>query len=134
MRQIKRSKKVIESAIKALSEPKKKQYLIHFKSYSYDNFYMLTSNMKLFNMKTGKLKISAKKFCETYIPYEYEGWKNNKFKYELFEASSVNSNGIAMFLNKINCGPFSSVEVEKIDTNEMPEDVAIFSDGITYVD
>ena len=45
MRQIKRSKKVIESAIKALSEPKKKQYLIHFKSYSYDNFYMLNDQI-----------------------------------------------------------------------------------------
>lgn len=111
----------------------KKQYLIRFKSYSFDNYYMLTSNEKLFT-KTGKLKISAKQFCKTYVPYEYEGWKGKKFQHEGITFTTVNSKGIAVFLNFINCGPFSSYVPERIDTKDMPEDVAIFSDGITYVD
>lgn len=95
---------------------------------------MLTSNEKLFNSKTKKLKITAKEFCKQYIPYEYEGWvaPGTKFKFEGFEFATVNSNGIATFINKIG-GPFVSFETEKIDTNDMPEDKAIFSDSIDFV-
>lgn len=109
-----------------------KKFLIKFKSYSFDNFYMLTTNNKLVDQKTGKLKITAEKFCKTYIPYEYEGWKKDKFKYELFEVWSVGNDGIAKVVNRIS-GPFIFTETDRINTNEMPEDIAFFSDSIDFV-
>ncbi len=109
-----------------------KKFLIKFKSYSFDNFYMLTTNNKLVDQKTGKLKITAEKFCKTYIPYEYKGWEKGKFEYELFEVWPVADNGIARVVNRIG-GPFIYTTTEKIDTAEMPEDVALFSDSIDFV-
>ena len=109
-----------------------KKFLIRFKSYSFDNFYMLTTNNKLVDQKTGKLKITAKEFCKTYVPEEYEGWKRRKFEYELFEVWPVGDDGIAEVVNRIG-GPFIFTETDRIDTNEMPEDVALFSDSIDFV-
>lgn len=109
-----------------------KKFLIRFKSYSFDNFYMLTTNNKLVDQKTGKLKITADKFCKTYVPYEYEGWKRRKFEYELFEVWPVGDDGIAKVVNRIG-GPFVFTETDKIDTTEMPEDEALFSDSINFV-
>lgn len=83
-------KSAIKKTTKAVTKTDNlKKFLIRFKSYSFDNFYMLTTNNKLVDQKTGKLKITADKFCKTYIPYEYEGWNGRKFKYELFEACPV---------------------------------------------
>ncbi len=109
-----------------------KKFLIRFKSYSFDNFYMLTSNNKLVDQQTGKLKITAKDFCKTYVPQEYDGWKRRKFEYELFEVWPVGEDGVAKVINRLK-GPFLFAETEKINTKEMPEDVAIFSDGIDYL-
>lgn len=109
-----------------------KKFLIRFKSYSFDNFYMLTTNNKLVDQKTGKLKITAKEFCKTYVPEEYEGWKRRKFEYELFEVWPVGDDGIAEVVNRIG-GPFIFTETDRINTNEMPEDVAFFSDSIDFV-
>lgn len=109
-----------------------KKFLIRFKSYSFDNFYMLTTNNKLVDQKTGKLKITAKEFCKTYVPYEYEGWKWRKFEYELFEVWPVGNDGIAKVVNRID-GPFIFIETDRIDTNEMSEDEALFSDSIDFV-
>ena len=109
-----------------------KKFLIRFKSYSFDNFYMLTINNKLVDQKTGKLKITAKEFCKTYVPYEYEGWKRRKFEYELFEVWPVGDDGIAEVVNQI-CGPFVFTETDRINTKKMPEDEALFSDDIDFV-
>ena len=109
-----------------------KKFLIRFKSYSFDNFYMLTTNNKLVDQKTGKLKITADKFCKTYVPYEYEGWPRGKFEYELFEVWPVGDDGIAKVVNRIG-GPFIFTATDKINTKEMPEDVALFSDSIDFV-
>lgn len=109
-----------------------KKFLIRFKSYSFDNFYMLTTNNKLVDPKTGKLKITADKFCKTYIPEEYEGWKGHKFEYELFEVWPVGDDGIANVINSLN-GPFIFTETVRINTKEMPEDKAIFTDSIDFV-
>lgn len=109
-----------------------KKFLIRFKSYSFDNFYMLTTNNKLVDQKTGKLKITAAKFCETYIPEEYEGWKKRKFEYELFEVWPVGDDGVAKVINRLK-GPFIFAETDKINTKEMPEDTALFSDSIEFL-
>lgn len=123
------TKKTIKTVAKA---DNLKKFLIRFKSYSFDNFYMLTTNNKLVDQKTGKLKINAEKFCKTYIPYEYKGWEKGKFEYELFEVWPVADNGIARIVNRIG-GPFIYTTTEKIDTTEMPEDVALFSDSIDFI-
>lgn len=126
-------KSAIKKTTKAVTKTDNlKKFLIRFKSYSFDNFYMLTTNNKLVDQKTGKLKITADKFCKTYIPYEYEGWNGRKFKYELFEAWAVGDDGIVKVVNRIG-GPFVFVETDKIDTTEMPEDEALFSDSINFV-
>lgn len=129
----KKTDKKIDKKVEA-NQNNKTKIVIRFKSYSFDKFYMLTSNEKLFSSKTKKLKITAKEFCKQYIPYEYEGWEahGTKFKFEGFEFATVNSNGIATFINKTG-GPFVFFEIEKIDTNDMPEDKAIFSDSIDFV-
>lgn len=98
------------------------QKLLHFKSYSNDNFYMLTSDESLM----GKFSISAERFCEKYIPSEYEGWKGKKFKYSKFDKYDVDENGIVRI-------PLNFGEVDVIDTKGMKEDEAVFSDCIKYL-
>ena len=44
-------------------------YILYFKSYSYDEYFMKTKDSKC-------KELTSKQFAKQYIPYEYEAWGN----------------------------------------------------------
>lgn len=96
----------------------KKMKIIHFKTYSNDNYYMLVEDG--FNMGT------PEGFCKQYIPEEYEGWKPGTFKHNGMRKYQVESNGLCIV-------PCSFGEVNVINTKSMTPGVCLFSDNILYL-
>ena len=113
------------------------RWVAHFRSYSGDDYYMLTYGGGKVCSRNGKKKISARRFCKEYIRAEWAGWARvGGFKYEEFVIYPVRDDGTAVIFHRHRiripfCPPFYR---EKIDTCGMKVDKAVFSDGIDYVE
>lgn len=94
--------------------------IMHFKSYSYDHFYMLVDD----DFHPG----SPTEFCKKYIPYEYEPWidEGRTFQYQYLREHPVLENGLCII-------KLSFDEVDVINTNKMKKNVCDFSDGIPFL-
>lgn len=52
-------------------------YILYFKSYSYDKYFMKTKDSKC-------KELTSEQFAKQYIPYEYEAW-------EMKNSNTINS-------------------------------------------
>ena len=92
-----------------------KIYIYYFMSYSGDEFFM-KSKEKKYN------KFQEEQFCNEKIPWEYEAWGKEKFKYNKFNIYECNENSFI----KINR---SFGEYYKVIPNDIKEyDIAYFTD------
>ena len=92
--------------------------IVHFVSYSYDNYYMLVED----DFKTG----TGEDFCKKYIDYEYEAWYGEPFKYKSMVMRPVLENGLCIILRSFD-------EIDVINTNKMKMYECLFSDSTPYI-
>ena len=110
-------KSTIESIAKVIKEVMDKKILIHFTTYSGDDYYMVTSDPYI-------KKLFAKEFCERFLPEEYAYW-GEKFKYGRFKTHKINDNG-SCYIPYVPCiGSSMTIplrEQDVIDTSKMEND------------
>lgn len=92
--------------------------IVHFISYSLDNYYMLVDD----DFKTG----TGEDFCKKYIDYEYDAWYGEPFKYKSMIMRPVLDNGLCIIL-------LSFDEIDVINTNKMKKYECLFSDSAPYL-
>ena len=103
-----------------------KNILIHFTTYSGDNWYMISSDENVKNL-------NAKEFCERFLPVEYSCWNNHKFKYKRFKHYKINENGSCNIPYEPGIGissPFLIRERDIIDTLKMENGKIYCSDSL----
>jgi len=94
--------------------------LVHFKSYSCDNYYTLVEDD--FNIKT------ALEFCRKYMSWGFKPngyWTNSNFQYTSYKVYDVLENGLCII-------PLSFDEIDVIDTFALELNKSTFSDHVKY--